>query len=549
MAAALKAEASKAGLDLELEYFFKSSMGDLRLDVSLKELPEKGVFTKDLQEDLRAGRCDCVVHSWKDLPVELPSGHQLVGTLEREDAQDVLLVKSTALSAQYSGEKPLCILSSSPRREHNLKTLLPVLLPFSGPESLRFKEIRGNIPTRVSKMLADPEAHGLILAKAALDRLMTPLDEFFDGEDEEVTSFQEQLAEDLKKCEWMVLPLRENPPAPAQGALAIEILAIETTEAGDQDFEKKLALIRATCALHAAEAERVHQERRVLSRYGGGCHQKIGAHVFAAADGKDLLCLRGETEAGEALCFEGRFAGWETSGHRDLAGSPRSTDLIWPAENPRQDSSLFERESFDLNSTSLEKMKKAEHWVLGRSNCWTKAVEDCFAGMKSPPRIWVSGARSWQSLASKGIWVSGSLESRGSTALSLSEWTQASSLSETKAVKLTHDSQSVDVGLGSTPAEPLAVYKLTPRFEKLNDASEVLPQADTKYYYWMSASQLREVLRLWPDLWEASRKIGAFHACGLGQSYRELLPLFQREKILLESHLSQEHFLKSHGVK
>lgn len=585
VAEAMTAEAARLGIELELEFLFKSSMGDLQLDVSLKELPEKGVFTKDLQEDLKAGRCDCVVHSWKDLPVELPEGHRLVGTLEREDAHDVLLLKSSCWrfasgvserAPTFTSQNPLCILSSSPRREHNLQTLLPELLPFEGlaePGCLSFKEIRGNIPTRVSKMLADPDAHGLILAKAALDRLMAPLD----VEDEEVTSFQEQLAEDLKQCEWMILPIRENPPAPAQGALAIE-----TLKAGDRGFEEKLALIQSTCAVHEDVAGRVHQERRVLSRYGGGCHQKIGAHVFAAPDGKDLLCLRGETQGKQALHFEGSFEDWEQRfGDASQTAAPledssdeasdsssheaRESASIWPSTDSSldssMDSSLFERVDIDLDlqiadtskASARTLLKNAEHWILGRSNCWTDDVSSCFLSLSRPPRVWVSGARSWRSLARQGVWVSGSLESLGASALSLSEWTQNSRLADAKLVKLTHSNQTAKAGIGAASAEPVGVYALNPRFEGAAAAADllpavVLPGKDTKYYYWMSASQLHEVLRLCPDLWDNSRKAGAVHACGMGQSFQELKPLFEKEKITLECHLSQEHFLQSHGV-
>lgn len=577
VATALQAQAQRSGVELEIEFLFKSSMGDLQLDVSLKELPEKGVFTKDLQEDLQQGRCDCVVHSWKDLPVELPEGHQLVGTLEREDAQDVLLMKSSVLNTglnpgvewpQFSVEKPLCILSSSPRREHNLKSLLPELLPFEGltePGSLTFKEIRGNIPTRVSKMLADPEAQGLILAKAALDRLMAPLR----VEDEEVTDFQKQLGGDLKQCEWMILPVRENPPAPAQGALAIETLAN-----GDVEFEQRLALIQSTCAPFEPVGARVHNERRVLKRYGGGCHQKIGAHVFAGPDGTDQLCLRGETEAGEVLSFEGAFEIWEqrcaleapqdakqpnsssqvtTKGPLKvpLDASVMNPALVESSSWPYDSSTLFERENLTLSPESVSAMGEADHWLLGRSNCWTEQVAEQFTSRSNhKPRVWVSGARSWRSLAKKGIWVSGSLESRGTVALSLNEWTQAGALSKAKLIKLTHSDAGVSKvdGIGTPTVNYASVYTLNSLYKSSEEAGRALPSPSTKFYYWMSASQLNEVLRLQPELWENSRSAGARHACGLGRSYEELRPLFEQENIELECHLSQELFLQSHGV-
>src|SRR5690606_27351793 len=82
--------------------------------------------------------------------------------------------------------------------------------------AIEFLDIRGNIPTRMKKLIESSEAHGLVLAKAALDRLLS-------SEEEEFQETRQKLSNALRQCIWMVLPLSLNPAAAAQGALAVEV--------------------------------------------------------------------------------------------------------------------------------------------------------------------------------------------------------------------------------------------------------------------------------------------------------------------------------------
>jgi hydroxymethylbilane synthase len=99
--------------ELEIDYLFKESLGDVNLSDPLWKAPEKGVFTEDFYQDLVQGRSDIVVHSWKDLPIVDKPETVIAGTLERADARDLLLIKKTA---RVEKPKHLKILSSSPRR-------------------------------------------------------------------------------------------------------------------------------------------------------------------------------------------------------------------------------------------------------------------------------------------------------------------------------------------------------------------------------------------------------------------------------------------------
>src|SRR5436189_3236360 len=169
---------------IEIDYSFHESLGDKNLNDPLWKMREKGVFTQDFREGLLRGDFDLVVHSWKDLAIENDPETEIVATLARADQRDLLLVRKD----RWAGIKEtgvLTIFTSSPRRAHNLDSFLRAALPAKISE-LRFENVRGNVPTRVRKLL-EGEADGLIVAKAAIDRLLAadrllqaPPDEFVD---------------------------------------------------------------------------------------------------------------------------------------------------------------------------------------------------------------------------------------------------------------------------------------------------------------------------------------------------------------------------------
>ncbi|RME93156.1 MAG: hypothetical protein D6766_08685, partial [Verrucomicrobia bacterium] len=145
----------------------------------------KGLFTKELETALLRRRADLAVHSLKDLPTDLPSGLALGAVLPREDVRDVLIYRSEIGAAWQppaeEGLDPLpprrsfpagmkvadlpegaTIATSSTRRREQLLALRP---------DLRIVEIRGNVGTRLNKLLRQPELDATILAAAGLKRL------------------------------------------------------------------------------------------------------------------------------------------------------------------------------------------------------------------------------------------------------------------------------------------------------------------------------------------------------------------------------------------
>lgn len=353
---------------LEIEYRFKESLGDKNLTDALWQIPEKGVFTEDFYGELTRNETDMVVHSWKDLPTEVKTDTVIAATLPRADQRDLLLIKKSHFEKLRS-TKALRVFSSSPRREYNLTEFFKSHLPFH-LSNVKFESVRGNIPTRIRKLLEADDTDGLIVAKAALDRLLTaPQEEFLE--------VQKLLRSYLAELEWMALPLSINPNAAAQGALAVEVLTAR------KDLRDLLARINHPITFACAE-----KERRVLASFGGGCHQKIGIAVLARPYG-EISILKGLTDAGVLL------------DKKDLI--PLASVAKFPAEQMWSGEVRAERKI--LSDWSLPDGTNALY--VARSEAWP----DDFQAKSY--YVWTSGLKTWQSLAQKGIWVHGSSEGLG----------------------------------------------------------------------------------------------------------------------------------------
>ena len=105
--------------DIRIKFITKETKGDLDLNTPLHRMPEMGVFTSDIREELISGKADIAVHSWKDLPVELEDGTEVTATIKRADLRDVLIFKKSSLN-----KKKINIYTSSPRRKENLYKFL-----------------------------------------------------------------------------------------------------------------------------------------------------------------------------------------------------------------------------------------------------------------------------------------------------------------------------------------------------------------------------------------------------------------------------------------
>jgi len=496
---------------LEIEYLFKESLGDKNLDAPLWQMPEKGVFTRDLQDDLENGRCDMVVHSWKDLPLEMPEGSEITATMEREDSRDMLLIKKSFLNQALTSGKMLSsfkVLSSSPRRAYNLESNLRDLLPFR-TEKVEFEAVRGNVPTRVAKLLKHSEAGGLILARAAVERLLAPCPVL----DLEVQDFQARLRRDLLACEWMILPTRLNPTAAAQGALAVEIR---------KDREDLRVLLER---IHQpSDFEDVRIEREVLGLFGGGCHQKIGVSVFRVGpQQKRVLFLKGQRDSGEILDYEGFV---ENFPYPLSSGTQVPPSKIQGALWPEAPSSgvAFKRRPLATTPSRSSLGSEPLIFVIGRSNAlpenWSFSTED---------RVLVSGLKTWKKLALNGVWVHASFEGLGEARL---------------------ESRLVDPTLRTykfshSGAPLLEGELLIPTYSLESEASEApLVPLGVMECFWMSASLFDEALRRDSNLLQRVRS----HACGPGHTHKLILPRLQAAEAACTVYLDYEHWLRFRGA-
>ena len=441
--------------DIKIQHIYKSTLGDSDLKTPLNKMPEIGVFTNDIRNDLLSGKADIAVHSWKDLPVDLEKGTKISATINRADARDMIFVKEHSF-----GKKKLSILSSSPRREKNLSLFLPLALPFDS--KISFKDVRGNIHTRLRKLI-EGDDDGLVVAKAAIDRLLDQNGEEFINDKKELLN----IVEDLK---WMVLPISQNPCAAAQGALAIE------SREGDSQVEEIMKRINNVSIFDGVE-----KERSLLKSFGGGCHQKIGV-TYETIDTSSLLTVKGETEDGEEIS--------QRALQKDYEDYFQFIDEENYFPSKKEEQKFFDRLPIEDSIDSLKQLKNVGIYI-SRSN----AIDDSGLIDKSNS-IWTSGIETWKSMAQKGYWVNGTSDSLG----------EENSLAEDPFrkldwLKITHaDNQD-------HPKKSVTTYKLEPL--EVNQRIK-----DCDYFYWMSASSFKLALQKFPEIKNKN------HACGLGNTHK-----------------------------
>ena len=215
--------------------------GDKVLHTALHRMPDKGIFTREIESALVAGEIDLAVHSLKDMPTERVEGLTLAAVTLREDPADVLVGKNgLTLQALAQGAT---VLTGSLRRRAQL---------LHHRRDLRVLPVRGNVGTRLGK-LAESDAQAIVLARAGLARL----------------GLLDHVTERLDPDAFL--------PACGQGALAIEI----------RDDDRKMRDLLAPLddrESHVAAAA----ERAFLSALGGGCQVPIGAYAKVTDNGERL---------------------------------------------------------------------------------------------------------------------------------------------------------------------------------------------------------------------------------------------------------------------
>lgn len=204
--------------------------GDRELEKPLSQMGGKGIFVREIEEQLLSGDIHIAVHSMKDLPVMLPEDLMLTRAWSREDARDALILRERS---GFADLPPGAVIGTgSVRRERQLAKMRP---------DIRVVGIRGNIDTRLRKM-EQQGLDGIILAAAGLNRL---------GMSDRIThcfSYEEMI------------------PAPGQGVLALEIR---------RDNKKLCEMLDVLSDEESDFSARA--ERAFLAYCGGDCHMPIGA--------------------------------------------------------------------------------------------------------------------------------------------------------------------------------------------------------------------------------------------------------------------------------
>jgi hydroxymethylbilane synthase len=270
---AARLRAAFPGLQFELK-ILKTTGDKLQKASMAKTNPElpKGLFTKELEEALLAGRADLAVHSLKDLPTDLPKGLMLAGTTKREDVRDVLIyrnIKTLAKSgSRLRGFAPKLIVRDLPKGAviATSSTRRKMALLAQRPD-LQVVEIRGNVGTRLRKVAEQAELDATLLALAGLKRLKIKINA--NGTVSGVDVPSGLLAS--------ILDLDTMLPCVGQGAIGIEI------RENDSRIAKIIARIN-----HQPTFQAVTSERAFLKGMGGGCQSPVGAFA-QVSDGQVSL--------------------------------------------------------------------------------------------------------------------------------------------------------------------------------------------------------------------------------------------------------------------
>ncbi len=220
--------------ELGIEYKIRivRSSGDVMLNRSLYEMPDKGVFVKELDVMLLEGKIDIAVHSMKDIPLERDERLETAAVLPRDSPFDAL-VSDYNLNDMPEGA---VIGTSSVRRRFQMLNYME-----ERGIKIRIEDIRGNVDTRLRK-LASGDYTGVLLAEAGLQRLQSRVN-----------------YERLDRDPFV--------PSPNQGIIAV---------VARKDSEESELLHQIEDVSTRIEAD---VENEVLKVIGGGCALPVGVHA------------------------------------------------------------------------------------------------------------------------------------------------------------------------------------------------------------------------------------------------------------------------------
>jgi hydroxymethylbilane synthase len=272
---------SRIDPELVVEELTVQTTGDRVQDRPLAELGGKGLFVKEIEEALIAGRADIAVHSMKDVPPELAPGLAIGCIPEREDARDVLVSRSGAKLAELPpGSR---VGTTSLRRRVQLLELR---------SDLEIVALRGNVDTRLRKC-REGVVDAIVLARAGLVRL------------------------GLSDVATEVLEPERFLPAVGQGALAVE------QRSADDAVARLLGQVA-----HAETKVCVLAERGVLAAVSGDCQTPVAAYAVRRGSELWLRGLLSEPDGSRLRRRELRGAWPETDADAEAIGRRLGLELV-----------------------------------------------------------------------------------------------------------------------------------------------------------------------------------------------------------------------------
>ena len=227
---------------VEIAFVPITTAGDRDRSKPFGEIGARGVFVKELEEALLAGRIDVAVHSAKDMTAEDPEGLVVGAYPERDDPRDALVGAAAISPGMRIG-------TASARRRAQLLAADP---------SLSVEPLRGNVDTRLRK-LRERGLDAIVLAACGLDRL----------------GLAAEIGVRLEPAKML--------PEAGQGALALQVRAGEAELVAEAD--------------HTETRRRVEAERACVAEIGAGCLAPVAAHhdgdtLHALVAGEDGEWLR-----------------------------------------------------------------------------------------------------------------------------------------------------------------------------------------------------------------------------------------------------------------
>jgi len=246
--------------DNSIEIKIIKTSGDIFQNKKISDIGGKGVFCKQIEEELLESKIDLAVHSLKDLPTKMTDGLCVSAVVKRNDPRDAFLSYS---SKSFKELEPRSKIGTSSFRRHAQLNLLR--------NDLEIVTMRGNIDTRITK-LKNREYDAIVLSLAGIQML--------------------NLTNQIKE----IFSIEQMLPAIGQGAIALQC---------KKDDQKTLSILKTVN--HKETYYCIQAERSLLEAIGGDCDTAVGG---LAKLSNDKISLKSELFSNDGKKkFESRGSG------------------------------------------------------------------------------------------------------------------------------------------------------------------------------------------------------------------------------------------------